>query len=811
MTLRAEIAQYAQAMQEAAQKTREVGSESEKAAQKREAFDKMGTTLLGVGGAMTAIAIATAKTGIEYNMLQQTSRAALTTLLGGAKEANAQMDKLDAFARTSPFSKQTFITAQQQMLAFGIESKKVIPYLDAIQEGVAAAGGSSQTLGEIAYVMSQISAAGKITAQDLMQFGQRGVNAAELIGSQMGKTGAEIRDEITKGSLGADQALDALAAGMKEKFAGASANVKMTFAGALDRVKAAWRDLSADLATPLVDPSGGGALVDFVNWTADVLRAIQALPEPIKLAGSSLFVFSGLVALGAGAFLKLTPKVIDAYNAFQNLTGVMRGVSIAGGIAVIALTAVVAIIGAVAAAQADARRRAEEYANTLEEGTNRVTLATRALADANLSARGSFLWWEDSSAYEKAEEFGVSLGTVKDAALGSVPALEELKKAQAEATDALTRDRNQGGFNAVELSNRKGLIDSVISSVIGEADSIEDAIEVKKRQQKADEASADSSKTAADAFQEEAKQVQDLASQLSGLIDTINEANGVAQDAITANSKYQSALAGISEQVQKQKDEYEKAHDTLDGFNLSLDQNTESGSKNASMLADVAGAAQNAAQAQFENDQKTMSADDAAKKYIATLQSQRDAFVESAVKAGFNRDQVNQLADAVFKMPGKKDIDVLVETAEAQNALNNFITLNNGKRVKIHVDAVGGQSYNVGGKTVSANADGGLYQNKVKSFAAGGFEPGIYPFTTGGIHKFAEEYDEAYISGDPARKVRSEQVWQRAGQEFGFRAAQPAEQRPINVNLSVYPTPGMSETQVASIAANKVSRVLREA
>src|SRR5690606_33277294 len=140
---------------------------------------------------------------------------ALTTLLGTAEAANEQMARLDEFARSSPFSKQTFIQAQQQMLAFGIEARKVVPYLDAMQDAVAAAGGSSQQLSEIAFVMAQISAAGKITGQDLIQFGQRGINAAELIGVAMGKTGAQIREEITAGTLGADQALDALAEGMK--------------------------------------------------------------------------------------------------------------------------------------------------------------------------------------------------------------------------------------------------------------------------------------------------------------------------------------------------------------------------------------------------------------------------------------------------------------------------------------------------------------------------------------------------------------------------------------------------------------------
>ncbi|MDK6646186.1 tape measure protein, partial [Actinotignum timonense] len=106
-----------------------------------------------------------------------------------------------------PFSKGAFIQGQQQLLAFGMEAKKVVPTLKAIQDAVAAAGGSSQQLSDVTFVLAQIQAAGKITGQDLMQLGQRGINAAELIGSQMGKTGAQIRQEISNGSLDATKAI----------------------------------------------------------------------------------------------------------------------------------------------------------------------------------------------------------------------------------------------------------------------------------------------------------------------------------------------------------------------------------------------------------------------------------------------------------------------------------------------------------------------------------------------------------------------------------------------------------------------------
>lgn len=314
----AAAAKKAQAEQEKAAKAS--ADAQEKAAQKtKDAWQTTGTALTVVGGAWTALNVAIAKTGIEYNTLQQTSRAAMGTLLGDAEAVNAQMDELDAFAKTSPFSKATFITAQQQMLAFGIEAEKVVPYLDAINDATAAAGGNNQTLSELAFIMAQISAAGKITAQDLMQFGQRGVNAAELIGSQMGKTGAQIREDISDGALGADEALDALAAGMKETFDGASANVKETMGGALDRVSAAFRDLSADVMGSAVSPDGGGWLVDLTNSAADFLRMIGSLPDGVKQVGGIVSGVGGAATLAAGGFILLAPKVLETFDALREL------------------------------------------------------------------------------------------------------------------------------------------------------------------------------------------------------------------------------------------------------------------------------------------------------------------------------------------------------------------------------------------------------------------------------------------------------------------------------------------------------------
>lgn len=263
--------------------------------------------------------------GVSYNTLEQSSKAAFTTLLGTAEAAAKMQKSIRDFAMTSPFPRQAFIAGSQQLLAFGVQAEKVIPILDAVQDAVAAAGGSSQQLEEIVFVMAQIKAAGKITGQDLIQFGQRGINAAELIGSQMGKTGAQIKSEITAGTLGADEALDALTKGMKQKFDGAAQNLKQTWVGATDRIRGAYRDLSSDLIAPFVDPKGGGYAVKWANEFADLLRKIQASPAFDTLK-KKLQDFGGQVDLLVSGGLK-TLGLLFEENGVEKFVNAIKGIA----------------------------------------------------------------------------------------------------------------------------------------------------------------------------------------------------------------------------------------------------------------------------------------------------------------------------------------------------------------------------------------------------------------------------------------------------------------------------------------------------
>ena len=307
------------------QSSSHMGKMMQAAKQNESAWNTAGGVLTAVGGGMVALGVGATKAGIEFNSLKQTAGAALTSVLGSAEGAARQMEKMNEFGRGTWVMRDSLIRAQQTMTGFGIETQKVIPYMEALAETVAATGGSNSDFEELARVMGKVQSSGKITAETFNEFGTRGVDAAALIGEQMGMTAAEIRESVTKGTLDAGEALDALAEGMQSRFEGSTENLRNTFRGAFDNVAGAWRDLSASLAEPLVGESGGGLAVGGLNALADGLNQLrdvsEQIPGPVKIAVGAVSGIAAVASMAAGGFLLLAPRIVETQAAFKTLAG----------------------------------------------------------------------------------------------------------------------------------------------------------------------------------------------------------------------------------------------------------------------------------------------------------------------------------------------------------------------------------------------------------------------------------------------------------------------------------------------------------
>ena len=467
--------------------------------------------------------------------------------------------------------------------------------------------------------------------------------------------------------------------------------------------------------------TGSGAndvLREMVQSVTALVDWYGELPAPVQATALVLGVATAAVALFAGAAIGLRTKFAEL-KAQLDATNVSMGKTALVGVAAgLALTGIVTVLALFAQRQAEAQARVDSFRGTLDDATGAITKSTREMVVANLQAEQSFLWMNRGSALDAAEKLGVSMDTVTDAALNQADALDELsvylRAADGDET-ALQQVMDQSGLSRMEAIDA---IDAMIGGLRAQGSAVDDAKRKQDQANQVTETGAEVAKTAAGAYLEQSDAAASLENELQKLIDAIMETNDENSDAIHSNAKYQEALAGITDEVQRQKDEYERANGSLDGFSLSLDRNTEAGSANESMLTSVSDAARQAAEDQFKVNLQTMSAQDATEQYAATLSAQRQAFIDSATAAGYNADEVKALADEVFQMPDEKKLKFLVDKAQAQIDIDTFIYKNSGREVilKIGTSRV---AQGIGGAGGITFADGGILK-----FAGGGVMAG---------------------------------------------------------------------------------------
>jgi TP901 family phage tail tape measure protein len=147
------------------------------------------------------------------------------------------------------------------------------------------------------------------------------------------------------------------------------------------KVKVAWNNIK-DAAI-----SAGAVLLPMIAGIAEgaagLASAFGAIPAPIQGVLTVLGGVAGVAALGAGAFLTLTPRILDSITAFNTLApaggrarGALMGVAKAAG-AAMALGALTIVVAKLAEA---------DYMSKIDAGMGRVT---NALAEISTSGPGA--------------------------------------------------------------------------------------------------------------------------------------------------------------------------------------------------------------------------------------------------------------------------------------------------------------------------------------------------------------------------------------------------------------------------------------
>ena len=613
-----------------------------------------------------------------------------------------------------------------------------------------------------------------------------------------------------------------------------------TAATRLDNLNGDLEKLSGAFDTALITIGGAGQgpLRAAVQGITELVDGFNGMPEGAQTAVYWAGAVGAAVALAGGAFLVAVPKVVAFKLAVQELSpavqraaGAMGSIAKWGGIA--------AGVAAAAAALPPIVDALSESLFKYSDSARNLTADQKSLATSfdQLAKNGST--WADVSKNTgdvldrlgDLDQFFTYVGALDDtgrAAVGLASTLKNLSPALA----SLPLEQSSAQFSSYAkelgasdkqmlgmLENMPEFKAQLIEAAKAQGVAANDANLLKIAQGDATTAT----KTASDAYLEQADAANGVRDALRELYDEMNAGNSAQQTAIKANADFLDGLAGITREVQAQKDAYEEANGTLDGFTLSLDESTASGSANASMLAGLAGDAQAAAAAQYEVDQKTMSAKDATDKYAATLADQRTKFEQSATAAGFNADEVKRLADRVFELPSSKQIDILANTAGASDAIEALKSRYNNTTITLQAKIKAG---------ASDSELAGLVGVGVPGRAAGGRIPGapsnvdnrLYALATG------EFVTRAAVVAKPGVQAHLEHINRTgqiplAGAYAGGGFVQPqyvqnitypgfsggGGSRTVVVKQDIHPTERMSETDLARIVAEKTQFAVRGA
>lgn len=138
--------------------------------------------------------------GSSINAIQQMEdlRTQFEVLTGSAGAANQAVRDLAEFAAKTPFQLADLGKAQQRLLSFGFSLEQSKDLLGELGDVAAA---SNTPIGELSLIFGQVSAAGKLTGERLLQLQERAIPILDVLAKETGKPKAAIRDMVSQGKI----------------------------------------------------------------------------------------------------------------------------------------------------------------------------------------------------------------------------------------------------------------------------------------------------------------------------------------------------------------------------------------------------------------------------------------------------------------------------------------------------------------------------------------------------------------------------------------------------------------------------------
>ena len=177
----------------------------------------------------------------EMQMLESS----FEVLLRG-RGVKAFLDEIKAFAVESPLSLTGVSQAAQTLLSFNVEADKTIPIIKQIGD---ISMGNEERFKSLTLAFAQMSSAGKLMGQDLLQMINAGFNPLQEISEKTGKSISVLRKEMETGAISSEMVADAFRSATAEggKFYGMTQKQADGIKGLQNQIEGAAQEMFNDL------------------------------------------------------------------------------------------------------------------------------------------------------------------------------------------------------------------------------------------------------------------------------------------------------------------------------------------------------------------------------------------------------------------------------------------------------------------------------------------------------------------------------------------------------------------------------------
>ena len=413
---------------------------------------------------------------IDYNAQMETTKIALTTLLGNADDAEAMFRTLHRLAANTPFEFPGLADAGKRLVAMGFSAQGAQKALEASANAAAALGKGQEGIDRIGLALGQTSVKAKASAEEMMQLAEVGVNPYEILQEKLGLT-ADQAANLGNQNISGKKVAEALVEGMQEKFAGSSKALSDSFTGMIatieDDVAYIFGDIGESLFEAVKEPVGKvrDFLSDMVNSIND-----QGLGATLKdmlgaeVINGALMVWETLKQVVVGVVEVLWSAASAGMKVISSLSGLITsvdGIKTAfgeGSGLITAFSAVLAVLRTTCDALAETLTwLGDIISNELNYAANEINTAFNELADMIAD-----------DVVPVFESIGEVLDTTVEALTGFGEAIGELITNIGEVLDAIIEAFSGFGDAVLSLLDMafSGIIDAAISFAGGLYDAI---------------------------------------------------------------------------------------------------------------------------------------------------------------------------------------------------------------------------------------------------------------------------------------------------------------------------------------------------